>query len=54
VGRPSSIFLLLSISLDLLRTVSPLRTDQTATTLRSIAADYSITETAATLLQKPP
>ena len=47
-------FLLLAISLNLLRTASARWTDQTPMTLRSIAADYAITAAADTLLQKPP
>ena len=46
-------FLLPASSLNLLRAASPLWIDQTPMTLRSIAADYAITATTDTLLQKP-
>jgi len=47
-------FVLLAISLNLLRAASPLWTDQTPMTLRSMAADHTITVAPETLLQKPP
>jgi hypothetical protein len=47
-------FLLLAIALNLLRTASPLWIDQTPMTLRSIAAEYTLTAAARTLLKKPP
>jgi hypothetical protein len=54
-GRSAFVmFLLLAISLNLLRTASPLWTDHTPMTLRSIAADYAVTIAPETLVQKPP
>lgn len=47
-------FVLLAISLNLLRTASPDWTDQTPMTLRSMAVEYTITSAPDTLLQKPP
>ncbi len=47
-------FLLLAISLNLLRTAAPDWTDQTPMTLRPIAAGHTLTATHETLLQRPP
>lgn len=47
-------FVLLAISLNLLRAASPHWTDQTPMTERSMAADHTITVAPETLLQKPP
>jgi len=47
-------FVLLAISLNLLRATSPGWTDQTPMTLRSMAADHTITAFPETLLPKPP
>jgi len=47
-------FLLLAVALNLLRTASPLWTDQMPMTLRSIAAGHTLTAPPETLLQKPP
>lgn len=47
-------FALLAISLNLLRTASPLWTDQTPMTLRSIIAEHTLTTSPDTLFQKPP
>ena len=47
-------FLPLAISLNLLRTASPLWTDQMPMTLRSIVAGHTLTAAPETLLQKPP
>lgn len=47
-------FLLLAVALNLLRTASPLWIDRTPMPLRSIAAEYTLTAAARTLLQKPP
>jgi hypothetical protein len=47
-------FLLLAISLNLLRTASPLWIDQLPMTHRLIAAGHSPTAAPETLLQKPP
>ena len=48
------IFVLLAISLNLLRAASPLWTDHTPMTLRSMAADHTITVAPQTIFQKPP
>ena len=47
-------FLLLAISLNLLRTASPLWTERTPITQRSLAAGHTLTAAPETLLQKPP
>ncbi len=47
-------FLLLAISMNLLRARSPRWTDQTPMTLRSMATDHTITVAPETLLRKPP
>ena len=47
-------FLLLAVALNLLRTASPLWTDRTPMTQRSIAAGHTFTAAPETLLQKPP
>lgn len=47
-------FVPLAISLNLLRTASPLWTDQTPMTLRSMSVEYTTTSAPDTLLHKPP
>lgn len=47
-------FVLLSISLNLLRASSPLWRDETPMTLRSMAAEYAITVAPETLVHTPP
>ena len=47
-------FVLLAISLNLLRTAARDWTGQTPMTLRSMVVEYTITSTPDTLLQKPP
>ena len=47
-------FVLLAISLNLLRTSSPRWNDRTPMTQRSIIAEHTLTTTPETLLQRPP
>ena len=54
-GRAAFVmFVLLAVSLNLPRAASPLWRDETPMTLRSTAADHTITAAPGTVLQKPP